>query len=343
LDTAILEKHPELIWQEEPSKRWLDLCNQLQAHQHKVPSVNGIDPQRKWEFVSAYQKCVRRGLLDQAIWLLGGFHSIFKPDPKEKAYFWKRICTTACEDVGYGDPEFMNFVLVCSAIYTPSKVENQQLLKIWSFLTEQMCRTKKSRIYCQLSIMEEMLRMGIIPERLDEWETALIAKITAPVIDTPRQQWAEKNNWRGEGMVHFQHFTFAVVASDEKTKPFETMGGLPDFAYDMHTRVGLRALSLLSGHSPFKKFIEKHPSNLGKNKTLGWSLFFAEGGKIENRIYDPKLDFLEAKVIATQFGWQIREWRQLVKYMEEAVANGKVHSLRSHILASMPYSQASQV
>lgn len=28
---------------------------------------------RKWEVVSAYQKCVRRGLTDRALWLIGGF------------------------------------------------------------------------------------------------------------------------------------------------------------------------------------------------------------------------------------------------------------------------------
>ena len=62
-------------------------------------------------------------------------------------------------------------------IFTPSKVTDQQLMKIWSFLTKQMCMTQKSRIYCQLSIIEEMLRHGEKPATLDDWESALVAKI----------------------------------------------------------------------------------------------------------------------------------------------------------------------
>jgi hypothetical protein len=314
----------------------------LKKHNNKIPSVDAASFQRKWEFVSAYQKCIRRGLLDQAICLLGRFHSIFRSQPKERAYFWKRICTTACEDIGYGDPELMNFVLACSTLFTPSKVTDQQLLKIWSFLTEQMCETQKSRIYCQLSIAEGLLRQGTIPEELDSWEASLIAQISARAMETPRQKWAEKNNWRGEGMVHFQHLAFATLFSEEELSPFEIVCDLPDFTFDVHTRVGTRVLRYLSEHSPFRQFLEEHPSKLGDSKTLGWSLFFAEGGRIEHRLYDPRLDLLESKFIACQFGWQTREWWQLVKFMEEAVSSGKVNNLRKNILRCMPYSEVFQ-
>jgi hypothetical protein len=335
-----LQRFPVDAWEEEPSSRWMDLCRQMPKHHHKVPSIDDHDSQRKWEFVSAYQKCVRRGLSDWAIRLLGGFQSIIRSQPAEKSYFWKRICTTACEDVGYGDPELMNFVLACSMIFTPSKVTDEQLLKIWSFLSKEMCRIQRSRIYCQLSIIEELLRRGEQPATLDGWESVLITKILTPVRDTLRQKWAEKNNWRGEGMVKFQHLAFDVQPAEDELKPFETIGGLPDFTYDMHTRVGTRVLRFLSEHPPFRQFLEKHRSKLGSGKTLGWSLFFCEGGSIQNRLYDPRFDLLEAKFIAHQFGWHLREWRRLVKLMEEAVSDGTVNNLRKNIVACMPYSEA---
>lgn len=245
----------------------------------------------------------------------------------------------ACEDVGYGDPELMNFVLACSAIFTPSKVTDQQLLKMWSFLAKQMCRTQKSRIFCQLSIIEEMLRRGEKPATLDDWESALITKIATPALNTAKEKWAEKNNWRGEGMMHFQHLAFDVQTAEDELKPFETIGGLPDFSLDMHTRIGTRVLRFLSEHYPFRQFLEAHRSKLGSGKTLGWALFFAEGGKIANRLYDPRLEIMEAKFIAHQFGWQPREWRRLVKLMEEAVVDGTVNGLRKNILACMPYGE----
>jgi hypothetical protein len=328
LDTTDLEKLPKEIWEEEPSKRWMELCHQFQRHQRKVPSMSDISFQRKWELVSAYQKCVRRGLLDKTMWLLGGFQSIFRSQPKEKSYFWKRICTTAYEDIGYGDPELMNFVLACSTVFTPSKVTDQQLLKIWSFLTKQMCRMQKSRIYCQLSIVEEMLRRGETPAGLDDWESALTLKILAPVLDTPKQRWAEKNNWRGEGMVHFQHLIFTVKASKDGMKAFETLDGLPDFTYDTHTRRGKKALVYLSRYAPFNQYFAE---------ALGWALFFAEGGKIPNGLHEPKLDLLEAKFVAEQLGLRLQDWTQLVKDMEEAVANGLVNNLRNQVLSAMPH------
>jgi hypothetical protein len=338
LNFSNLQQFPTDKWEEEPSKRWMELCCRMQKHQHKIPPVSDLDPQRKWEFVSAYQKCVRRGLSDWAIRLLGGFQSIFSSQPQEKSYFWKRIQTTACEDVGYGDTELMNFVLACSTAFTPSKVTDPQLMRIWSFLTKQTCNAQKSRVYCQLSIIEGMLKHSQKPATLDEWESALIHKILTPILDTPRQKWAKKNSWRGDGMVHFQHLTFDVISGEDEIRPFEAIGGLPDFALDMHTRVGTRVLRFLSERFPFRQFLEKHRSKLGSGTTLGWSLFFCEGGKIEHRLYDPRLDLLEAKFIAHQFGWHLREWRRLVKLMEEVVADGTVNRLRKNVVACMPYS-----
>ena len=117
LDVEELKNFPAKNWNEEPSQYWLELCNQLQTY-YAIPSqFELINESRKWEYVSAYQKCVRRGMKDVAMGLVTGFALFPK---KEWAYFWRRICTTVVEDVGFASPGLMLFTIACSTIYKPS-------------------------------------------------------------------------------------------------------------------------------------------------------------------------------------------------------------------------------
>jgi replication-associated recombination protein RarA len=134
LDTVKIRDYPQEMWDELPTERWKELCSELEAYEPTGPQLQVKSVSRKWEMVSAYQKSVRRGLADRAKWLVTGFFSFPK---KERAYFWKRICTTATEDVGFGDVELMNFVIACSQCFPPSS-QSYVLKQVWSFLTEKM-------------------------------------------------------------------------------------------------------------------------------------------------------------------------------------------------------------
>src|SRR4051812_40010649 len=106
------------MWNEYPSPRWINLCKELKNYESTLHCPGTLqDRGRKWELVSSYQKCVRRGLVDLSPWLVGELLSL---GPTEWAYCWRRICVTAAEDVGFGDPDLMNFVIACSTLFRPA-------------------------------------------------------------------------------------------------------------------------------------------------------------------------------------------------------------------------------
>src|SRR5215217_7886009 len=54
------------------------------------------------EVISALQKCLRRGMLDNVL-LLGWEMYITSPELEEK--LWSRLCVIAVEDIGLGNPQ----------------------------------------------------------------------------------------------------------------------------------------------------------------------------------------------------------------------------------------------
>jgi hypothetical protein len=141
-----------------------------------------------------------------APWLVSELLSLGKA---EWAYCWRRICVTAAEDVGFGDPDLMNFVIVCSTLFRPG-VGPDALREVWQFLTEEMCRTQKSRIYCQFALIEDAVKRGELTSDLSAWERAIVEQVkTRQVLTdtshcTPKRDWALKNHWRADGMLKFQ-------------------------------------------------------------------------------------------------------------------------------------------
>jgi hypothetical protein len=125
-----LVSYPAKHWGLSAGTRWLALTEGLRQWTPPDTTVVFDSPQRKWEVVSAYQKCVRRGSNDWAQQLVG---AVLVFGPEQRRYFWTRITATACEDVGYADPELMRFVIVCAALFPPSAGE-QLTRHLWSFL-----------------------------------------------------------------------------------------------------------------------------------------------------------------------------------------------------------------
>jgi hypothetical protein len=93
----------------------------------------------------------------------------------------------------------MNFVIVCSTLFRPG-VGPDALRKVWQFLTQAMRKTQKSRIYCQLTLIEDAVKRGELATDLNAWERSIIDKVEtrraladeAPC--TPKGKWALKNN-----------------------------------------------------------------------------------------------------------------------------------------------------
>jgi len=254
------------------------------------------------------------------------------------------MCITAAEDVGFGDPDLMNLVIACSTLYRAGAGPDV-LRKIWLFLTEQMCMTQKSRIFCQLSLIENAIERGEVASDLSAWERAVIKQLkTGRVLPhgsecTPKTNWALKNNWRADGMLKFQatiDMPFELQ-SRQVDVAYQLLSGLSYFTYDTHTRLGRAVCAELAGHNVIRDLLKDHPPSGGKTAAVGWGLFFAEGSRIADGLEDVRLNLLEAKAIAGQLGWTAEVWNALVNLVNEALSRGIVNEIRRAVLMSVAH------
>jgi hypothetical protein len=345
--TSHLLTYPHTSWSLHASARWLALCEGLQTYEPSPTTLTITDPARRWEIVSAYQKSVRRGIEDVAQQLVG---AMVVGTMAEHRYFWTRVTTTACEDVGYGDPELMRFVTACSQLYSPS-VGREKLARVWGFLTHEMCTTRRSRIFCQLSLLEDFLiTERLTVDGLTEWELNVLAVIRALKnrdnafwSADPETAWLIKNNWRGQNMLKFMKYAphggilLQVMPSEMTAPPWETLVGLPDFCYDMHTRVGKRTIVRLSSLPIVKNFYVQHPTPK-RPDPIGWALFLLEGALVPGGLADVRLSALEHKFLARKFNWSMQTWVEFQTLMHRLLFDDKaVNDLRREVLAEAQY------
>ncbi len=323
-------------WGIRASERWVSLCTGLRDYQPPCRSLE-IDKQRKWELVSAFQKSVRRA--DKAVALRSV--SAMCNMPEEYAYFWRRLCVVACEDVGPADDEFALFVIACATLFTPKKTGNK-LYDLFCFLTEQMCDLpSRSRIYCSYGVIEPAAINSLLPELLPE-DRPIVSAILQRRADVQAatncwQAWQKKNDWRAEGLLRFVGLRLPrpVTTLEEPMPPHKVLFDLPSYCYDVHTRVGLRVLHRLvqgvEGAKSIKDFF--HQNNVKHaHKVVGEALFFAEGGRIRSELIYQSLFALEQRVFAHGLGLPLNRWLHLRALVEEALQEGVVDRTREEVL-----------
>jgi len=105
--------------------------------------------------------------------------------------------------------------------------------------------------------------------------------------------------------------------------------GLPDFAYDKHTRVGKAVCVRMTGIACLKDLVENQTE---KVELIGWALFFAEGGIICGGIESTKLSELEHKFIARKFSVSVELWKELIVRVRGCVESGIVNKMRESVL-----------
>lgn len=244
--------------------------------------------ERKWEVVSGYQKAVRRGELEEALRLASAIIN----HPQELPYLWRRVCTTAAEDVGFANPLLVAFVILCAATYTPSKFVGVQRRVIYG-LTRLMCESVKDRSMCDMSVIqnhgaEAIHACALTPSEQGLYETILGAKKVE--VDSPVLMYLQKQTWRTEDMGQFFPLVSTMASNlsvvSMEISPSERLKGIKSYAYDMHTRVGKKSLVILTGREAIREFFKKYPV-ADKPKVLGWALFYCEGGLLDKQIlYD---------------------------------------------------------
>ena len=235
-----LHRYPQRRWAKAISDRWVSLCNGLRDYEAPCRRF-AVHRQREWELVSAFQKSIRRA--DKAI----GLRLISAMDsmPEESAYFWRRLCVIACEDVGPADDVLASFVVACATVFPPKKTasENYRLI---CFLAEQMCALPtRSHIYCSSAAIKPAVIKAALPEltledqRINAAITQLRAAVQVP--ENPWQEWQKKNDWRAEGLLKFVglRLPLPMIQIDTPIPPSKLLFDLPSCCYDVHTRVGL--------------------------------------------------------------------------------------------------------
>jgi MgsA AAA+ ATPase C terminal len=329
--------YPETRWADAPSDRWRSLCDGLLAYKTSCARTFPMDKERKWELVSALQKSIRRGNKEMALHLVSAMDSM----PEEYAYFWRRLCVIACEDVGPADDVLASFVVACSTVFPPKKTGSENR-KIISFLAEQMCDLPtRSRIYCSYGAIEPVAIKGELPE-LALQDQSIVSDImqnreAVQVPENPWREWQKKNDWRAEGLLRFVglRLPFEMTQVEKPIPPSTILFDLPSYCYDMHTRVGLQVLQQLvrgvAGAEGIKDFfVENKIKNA--HRALGQVLFFVEGARIEGELFYEPLCSLEQRLFAHQFGLPLHKWCDLRVLVEKALLGRVIDRVREEVL-----------
>lgn len=330
-----LHKYPESMWKIAASSRWRSLCDALRKYEVHFQPVT-LPRYRKWEIVSALQKSIRRGdrraalrVLSAAIGLRGDY-----------AYIWRRLCVTACEDIGPADDVLVSFVIACANVFPPRTIQAGNH-NVWAFLVDQMCGlAMRSRIYCSFGIIDPVVTTDSLREETEEDHLVVSALLgNRDEIQQAANSWCtwqKKNDWRTEGLLRYVGLTlpFDVMQGDDQVPPSKIFLGLPSYSYDMHTRVGLKMLQRLTrgnGAPEIRDFFREHKVK-SAHKAAGATLFFEEGGRIKRElIYEP-LCSLEQRVFARQHGLTVEGWRNLRKLVRKALENGVIDAIREEVL-----------
>jgi hypothetical protein len=205
-----------------------------------------------------------------------------------------------------------------------------------------MCKSQKSRIYCAYSIMENALTNK--EQKYETFDKSEYGKKVRSVLLNPkplskRDDWLLKNNWRAEGMLvgPIWHEALSPSMKTLEYQPPEPLlfKGLPDYAYDKHTRVGKKVCNRLC--YPLHDFWMQNALVPDKSEAVGWALFFEEGGLIQEELYSPEVSTLEGEVVAERYRLSWQGWCDLRFQVRLLVASGKVNDNRLSVLQNQGY------
>lgn len=337
---SVLAGYPSTIWKASSPDNWAFLVNQFSAldSENKLPTMHSLNPDRKWEVVSAYQKAIRRG--DQTVAMK--MVSAINCRPEFLDYFWRRMIVTAAEDIGPANPGLMAFVMAAFEVFKPKKAPDIQR-QVMARLTQMMCESNKSRTYCSMSIIEGAMPHLItetedtivvnVPGGLTAWEMEFIEFMKNRPADAPQtvEAWCRSKGALAEGLSKFYSvYPELSVRTNLHHAPVEMICGLPSYAYDMHTRVGKTATFRLCGYKDLKEFFDKVECN-DKPKAIGYAMFYTEGGRIVDERWDTQVALLERKMAYARFGLSVSQGVALELILMNLQESGDLNKLRTKI------------
>jgi hypothetical protein len=302
--------------------RWQELDSLLLTFSPTTSKAVVRDQNRRWELVSAYQKSIRRADVQMALKIVSAFDSI----PQHRGYLWHRLLTTVAEDVGPADPVLVAFALYCAVVFRKAPAEAQQ--HALAYLTVQMCSLRhRSRVWCSQCVISEKARECTTLSDQAKSVVQTTAQIPAP--QTSLHAWLKQKSWMTEGMSKYAVLDslWELVPVDTQPEAGIVLYGLPSYAYDMHTRVGRRALHASVAVPEVQQFLAAHRPTK-KLDVLGWALFYVEGGRIAGELASPLLAQVELEIAFGSLGLYDQAAMDALQLMRWMVASGKLNQSR---------------
>lgn len=344
---SMLAQYPLTIWKADSPPDWMEMIQTFEGNCVLMSCVplKSVNPDRKWEITSAYQKAIRRSDLKVAEKMVNAFLCL----PDQLEYFWRRMCVIVAEDIGPANPTLMAFVFACQEQFKPKKTSLETQAEVIGALTAMMVYSKKSRMYCAMNgienVMAHKFEKGLtddgeayVEEKwqhldpLNEWEVEYISYLQnrPKDLDMTVGLWCWKKGNLAEQLGRYYSTDPDLALRDTPVPEAVSILGIPSYAYDMHTKIGKTCTYRLCGWAVVKEILSKTGVN-DKAKAVGYSLFFAEGGRHSPEYWDTNVAFLEMKLHYNSLGMTLADGLDLQDVMLQLIANGELNKLREKI------------
>lgn len=254
--------------------------------------------ERRWEVVSAWQKAVRRGDTEQALRLVSAVVS--GEDWESIKLLWRRIGVTAIEDVGLANLPLVALCLAMGALYSKIAYRAVSPHKAMEFLSIKLCSGVKDRTFNNLLLLNYYgEHVNKLPPLMFSWYSDLKPKEEYP--EDPLHKFIFSMSWATEGLgkvivdaVNLGKDSSEVEVFD--AQPYGLVKGIPEYAYDMHTRTGKHAIAIVAKKNVALAEVCAKFGIENKSGALGWLVFYKEGVVFDKLLKVPRMQELQELV-----------------------------------------------
>jgi hypothetical protein len=317
----------------------------------------------KWLMASMLQKAIRRGRKEDAV-AAGFWLALHEP-----LYFMKRIGVIMIEDIGVSRPEVMATMLMeyqsnlgsptdlmMYAVGLPEGVKSRLLCDLYYITESHPLMQTKDGHWSREAVIQRIPQLASFPliERARMCQAITQAQLpkllTTPYTDDYYDDLLPNVPKQMQLAMHIGVEKMEkMLPAAWGMKPVQTVtntlpepiyyGGVPEYAFDQHTRLGLRAIrELMTTHRPIGW--PRHGGQLGIIKNL---LFYLESGLLDQEVKFEHHDevqrlVLEASVEHPDNFRNIERWLDVMREMLPTL-----HTLREdHILPAITSTYGSQ-
>lgn len=271
---------------------------------------------RKWEIASALQKAVRRGDRELMMKLVSAISTV----PEWYAYFLRRTCVILAEESGPMNMGTLEYACLLYPIAAKKDLlDGKSFAGIMLSLLMMAIEKEKARDLCSLELISIYAKDSGIET---EWEKSLIEIMQKSEFS----EWGKKLNsltsdlfgWLTVPAGTFDGLFDEQTKLSQELKTARLIGGLPEYAYDMHTRVGRRAINEFAMQKVAKEF-PVLKGYCGENfvKLVQLCVFYGEGVLFDREQTCLPLKEFEHKVMFGNLGVEAELGEQIVGVVQE--------------------------